>query len=129
MFCRLAHFFTNQSIEKSFTKIADWLAPGGKIYFIALSPYHYTLREKFLLIFKKRKKTGDQNPGYIDNMREFISKSEDKVPQFMNTFDEDTIEKLINLNTFTIKDLKLFDYTSNNSDGKGFVGLEIEKKI
>lgn len=127
LFCRLGHFFTDEMLIESFNKAYKWLAPMGKIFFVALSPYHYTLREYFLPIFKKRKDNNEKNLGYIQNMKEFIPRSADKIPMFMNCFDEDSFLNLMKKTKFKIKEVTLFDYSSKNSDGKGFIGAELVK--
>lgn len=127
LFCRLGHFFTDEMLIESFNKAYKWLTPRGKIFFVALSPYHYTLREHFLPIFKKRRDNNKKNLGYIENMKEFIPRSSDKIPEFMNCFDEDSFSNLIQETKFTIKEVTLFDYSSRNSDGKGFIGAELIK--
>ncbi len=128
LFCRLGHFFDDQTLIKSFKKAYQYLLPEGKLFFVAVSPHHYTLREKFLPLFKKRKQNKEENIGCIENMRDYIPRSKDKIPKFMNCFDEDTIQQLIRETEFLIVENSLFDYGTNNSDGRGFIGVEMIKK-
>lgn len=127
LFCRLGHFFTNETLIRCFNIIYECLALKGRLFYVGISPYHYTLRDRFLPIFLKRKVNNEKNSGYIDNMREYIPRSFDKIPMFMNCFDEDTFTNLIKETNFIIKEITLFDYRRNNSNGKGFLGVELIK--
>ncbi len=127
--CRVSHFFTTEQMLMSLYKIYEMLVPGGSLFFVSVSPYHYTLRDKFLPIFLDRKESGDNNPGYIDNMKQYmpLPESAEYVPEFLNTFDVDTITKLMKINNFEIIEGRLFDYSKNNSQGKGFTGVWAKK--
>jgi cyclopropane fatty-acyl-phospholipid synthase-like methyltransferase len=38
----MMHFLTPQEASAGFSKIYDWLVPGGKLFFIVITPYHFT---------------------------------------------------------------------------------------
>lgn len=126
LFCRVGHFFTEDNMIDSLKKIHKILIPGGSLFFVSVSPYHYTLAKEFLPIFLERKKNGDKNPGYIHNMKKYMPspKSSDFVPDFLNAWDVSTISKLLKINNFEIITGEYFDYSQNNSQGMGFTGVE-----
>jgi hypothetical protein len=129
LFCRVGHFFTEEKMLDSLKKIHDMLAVGGSLFFVSVSPYHYTLLKDFLPVFLERKKRGDKNPGYIDNMKKYMPSPESSIfiPNFLNAWDISTISRLLKINSFKINRAELFDYSQNNSQGKGFVGIEARK--
>lgn len=129
LFCRVGHFFTEERMQDSLNKIHQMLVSGGGLFFVSVSPYHYTLEQEFLPIFLERKERGDKNPGYIDNMKKYMPSPESSnfIPEFLNAWDVSTILKLLKNNNFAIKEAKLFDYSENNSKGKGFTGIEAYK--
>jgi SAM-dependent methyltransferase len=129
LFCRVGHFFTTEKMLESLKKIYNILVPGGSLYFTSVSPYHYTFAQDFLPRFLERKKRGEANPGYIENMKQYMPSFESTqfVPEFLNAWDIDTISKLLKISKFNIIEKRLFDYSKNNSNGKGFTGVQAIK--
>ncbi len=130
LFCRLGHFFTTKQMLASLTKIHNILLPGGDLFFTALAPYHYSLKEKFLPTFLERLKQDDPNPGYISDMSIYMPdpNSSKFVPKFMNCFSPQSLDKLIDKSLFELKTLSLWDYATNNSNGQGFTIMHLRKK-
>ncbi|RTK94075.1 MAG: class I SAM-dependent methyltransferase [Rickettsiales bacterium] len=120
---RMMHFLDVDQFKLGMKKIHNWLKPSGKFIFITLSPYHYTLNEHFQPIFNKRWSLGDHWPGLIDNNKELAGVLADDVPDFIQVFDVEQLELLMPQFGFNIDKVKLFDYESNDSNGKGHVGM------
>jgi SAM-dependent methyltransferase len=125
--CRIAHFLTGEEILEGFKRIHKWLAPGGRFYFVALSPYHHLLREKFLPIYLEKLEKGEEWPGIIENMQEYNPKEAKDIPNLMHAFEERIMEPVLAKSDFIIKNMKKFDYSTNNSNGIGYLGFVAEK--
>lgn len=128
LLCRMAHFLKGEEIELGINKIHNWLIPGGKLYFVSLSPYHHLLREKFLPIYKQRFKDGDKWPGIITSMQEYNPSEKDDIPNFLHVFDIEIMSALLERHGFAIEKIKLFDYSNLSSDNLGYIGV-VAKKI
>lgn len=122
--CRVAHFLTGDEMAEGLKKVYDWLAPGGKLYFVTLSPYHHILRETFLPIYLQRVEDGEEWPGIVPNLQELASPEEAKdLPTFLHVFDEPIIRARMQKIGFEVEQVDLLDYSSMNSDGRGYIGV------
>lgn len=128
LICRVAHFFTGEQIETGFKKIHKWLIPGGKLYFVSLTPYHHLLRDNFLQTYIKNYDQGVKWPGLITNFREYNPKEADDIPNLFHVFDDKLMKKLLTEIGFDIEEMTYFDYSTNMSDQKGYIGFIAEKK-
>lgn len=129
LMCRVGHFFTAQEIHDSFKKIYNWLVPGGKLYFIATSPYHHMFLDSFADSFHEKLENGDDTAGYFHGLKEMLPEVAEYIPNFMHLFNEESITRFIKPHGFTISNCKLFDYEAQNSKGRGFVAMEATKPI
>ena len=131
LFCRVGHFFTAEEMQDTLVKIYNMLTKGGGLFFVSVSPYHYSLANDFLPIFLEKKANGEKNPGYVHNMKQYmpLKESAKYVPEFLNAWDVDIMSKLLEVNGFEIKQSGLFDYDKNNSQGKGFTGIHAIKPL
>lgn len=63
---RCMHHFKPDMIERMFERAHEWLAPGGRLYIITMSFFHYA-GEKYLQGILERKKAGVEWPGEIND--------------------------------------------------------------
>ena len=120
---RMMHFLDVEQFKIGMQKIHDWLMPGGQFIFITLSPYHYTLNDKFSPIYKKRWNEGNPWPGIVENNKELAGILVDDVPESIQVFDIEQLELLMPKFGFKINKIKLFDFKSFDSNGVGHIGM------
>ena len=126
---RVMHFLKGEEIERGLRKINEWLVPNGKFYFTAVSPYHASVREKFLPIYKKRVEEQIEWPGVIENHWSIAPMHEPYVEQFLNVFDLPQLSNLLPKHGFRIDKINLFSYQGDTTSGDighiGFVATKI----
>ena len=122
------HFLNGDEIQSSFDKINKWLLPGGKLFFSAITPYHFTLRDHFLPIYNKRRLANDPWPGRVDENKSLAGDLAPDVPDSIQVFDIPQLKELVPKHGFKIEKIKLYDYQSNDSNGKGHVGFVAVKE-
>lgn len=121
---RMLHFLDIEEIQEGLKSIHNWLVPEGNFYFISVTPYHASLRDKFLTIYKQREANGEKWPGRIESQWEIAPQHESFVPEFLHVFDIPKLEELLPEYGFKIEKISLFDYPNDfDSAGKGHVGL------
>lgn len=120
---RVMHFLNEDEIQTGFDKLNEWLVPGGKLFFSAITPYHFTLRDNFLPIYNERWLANDPWPGKVEGNKSLAGDLAQDVPDSIQVFDVPQLEGLMPKHGFTIEKIKLYDYQSNDSDGKGHVGF------
>ncbi|MDP4708704.1 MAG: class I SAM-dependent methyltransferase [Rickettsiaceae bacterium] len=124
---RMMHFLTPQEASAGFNKIYDWLVPGGKFFFIVITPYHFTLRDKFLPTYNKRFLAKESWPGRVESNKQLAGELALDVPDSILVFDVEELQSLLPQYGFRIDKIKRFDYKSHDSDSKGHVGLVATK--
>lgn len=65
------HFFEPQHFDHSLAELNRLLAPGGKIYLTAKTPYS-TRYNSFIPVYEHRIREKIANPGYIDNVAAWV---------------------------------------------------------
>ena len=121
---RILHFLDGPTIEIGLNKIHNWLKPKGKLFFIAVTPYHAAIREGFLETYKKRVINGEKWPGVIENQWEINPNHKEFVEPYLHVFDIPLLQTLLPKHGFEIDKINLFDYPKDtDSGGKGHVGL------
>ncbi len=130
---RVLHFFDGPCIEHSAQRAFRWLAPGGKIFIVAETPYLGTFRE-FIPIYEERKKAGIPWPGLVDNISRFIPPDHAKaLPKMMNLLDEDVLVRVFKKTGFAIErsgTMARPDFPTNvQFDGRESVGLIARKEL
>ena len=124
---RMMHFLSPQEASAGFSKIHNWLVPGGKLFFIVITPYHFTLRDKFLPIYNKRVLANESWPGRVEHNKQLAGDLAPDVPDSILVFDVEELKLLLPQYGFKVDKIKRFDYKINDSDGKGHVGLVATK--
>lgn len=126
---RMMHFLDIEQFKTGMKKIYNWLKPGGKFVFIALSPYHYTLVDKFSPIYKERWTSGNHWPGLVEDNKKLAGILAEDVPDFIQVFDIDQLELVMPQFGFNIDKIKLFDFESYDSNGRGHIGMIATKIV
>lgn len=128
---RVFHFFTGDQLRKMFSKLWNWLQPGGRIYIVTETPYLGNLT-KFIPIYEERKRQKDPFPGFIEDFPKFAISRTSHLPSFMNFLDVDVLSQLAKDAEFNI--IRCHTFSRNEFppdlrfDGRESVGLIAEKK-
>lgn len=84
---RVCHFLTADEMETGFARMAEWLAPGGKLFLHALTPYAQAC-PGFAPVFAARKRAGELWPGVIANVGDYDRPHDDShSPPMLHVFD------------------------------------------
>lgn len=92
---RVLHFLAGDDIDTSVRKMAQWLAPGGRLYLIADTPYG--IWRKKIAEFEADKAAGMRWPGMMVGLHNFLPA--DRPPQptdkppFMNVLDPELLAR------------------------------------
>jgi hypothetical protein len=106
------HFFSPEEVEGTFQKAMQWLAPGGRLYIITMSPYHYSAH-KFLDTYKKRVQNGDKWPGVAASfMKDYGQNHPGNIPDYLHFLDPQVITRVAYQYGFIIKKMELFGIDS-----------------
>lgn len=131
LLCRVMHFFKEDEIEQAITKMTKWLVPGGRIFIITMSPYH-SLFQEILPAYIQKVKGNVPWPGMIHNMHQLAPHLKHHIPNFLHVMEHGTLGKFFEQRGFKIVEDSFFDYPhpkAEKSDGKGYYGVILEKKI
>jgi len=130
---RIIHFIDGDDIEIGLDKIHSWLVPGGKFYFIAVTPYHNSISRGFLEKYQKNVLSGVKWAGVIENQWEINPDHKEYVEPYLHVFDIPQLEKLLPKHGFKIDKISLFNYEKDTTGGDkghvGFVATKIQKQI
>lgn len=91
---RVLHFLTGEDVDASVRKMAAWLAPGGRLYLVADTPYG-VWRGK-IPEFEAGKAAGERWPGLMVGLHNYLAGGSGKPiekPPFMNLLDPDLLAR------------------------------------
>lgn len=91
---RVLHFLEGTDVEASVRKMATWLAPGGRLYLVADTPYGIW-RGK-IPEFEAAKAGGERWPGMMVGLHNYLAAKSGKPiekPAFMNLLDPDLLAR------------------------------------
>jgi len=101
------HFLSGSQVREGLAAISRWLAPGGKVYIASETPFMGIFKS---LDFEARRKSGmSEFPGLMT--REEISKYSphaSNLPELMNWFDAETLERELKKVGLVIEGLEYF---------------------
>ncbi len=87
------HFLTGPQLEQGFASIAHWLAPGGKLFIQASTPWQQPWQE-FVPVFQARRKAGAEWPGWIEDTREYSTHRKlSQIPPSIHLLDDATLRR------------------------------------
>ncbi len=135
---KVFHFFTPEQLELAVKHLFLLLKPEGQIFITALSPYlkHY---EKFIPEYERRVSAGEEYPGYIKKLRDYIDISNSTPLQITNMIDETflfldpkTLKEVFERNGFKILECKFVPLSHKSKlwhhDGREYVILIAKKE-
>jgi SAM-dependent methyltransferase len=92
---RVLHFLTGEDVDASVRKMATWLAPGGRLYLVADTPYGVWRRK--IPEFEAGKASGERWPGLMVGLHNYLAggKPDQPIekPPFMNVLDPDLLAR------------------------------------
>jgi SAM-dependent methyltransferase len=127
------HFFSPEVLERSAEVLFRALAPGGKAFLTASSPYIKFLSE-FTRLYEEEKAAGSRYPGWMGNVKNFLSPQQsENLPPSMHFLDPEVLSKVFGAAGFVIETAKFYyreDCTEGMYlDGRENVGLIALKPI
>lgn len=125
LMCRVAHFFNEKEMEETIKKCFKILKPGGKLFFVTMSPYHHKLNG-FIEIYNKRWKSGITWPGIITDMHKYVPDLAPQVPKFVHVMEQRVMKKHLEAIGFKIEKMSLFNYRKEEDKKKNRV---LDKEI
>ncbi len=123
---RVFNFLTGKEIELGLTKIYKWLKPGGKVYIITETVYKELFCE-IIPIVHERIKDNVEWPGEIDDVKHYMTKRKDYLPNRLHFLCDKTLTRLFHKAGFTIEKCSFFSKSNippdARCDGKETVGI------
>lgn len=87
------HFLTGAQVRQGMESIAHWLAPGGRVFIQASTPWQAPWRE-FVEVFEGRRRAGAEWPGWMEDTREFSKHRKlSQIPGSLHLLDEGTLRR------------------------------------
>jgi SAM-dependent methyltransferase len=120
---RVIHFLTGDEVRLAIGKMHSWLRPGGRLFLIADTPYtgfwFSTAPE-----YERRKASGDEWPGFIDNVAPLLSKEQvpDGMLPYLNPLDPDILRRECEAAGFTVEEAA-FTGRGGEPDGNQHAGI------
>lgn len=125
------HFLTPPQMEQGFAAIYHWLAPGGRLFVQASTPFQQPFQE-FVPEFLARKRSGQPAPGWIENTRDYSAHRRlDQIPASLHLLDDATLRRFAEAAGLHVIDAWLYRRSdlpaSLNLDGRECAGLIAER--
>ncbi|MCE2716095.1 MAG: class I SAM-dependent methyltransferase [Pseudomonadota bacterium] len=128
---RVVHFLNPSQMELAMDKIVEWLKPGGSVFIVTMSPYHYSLKG-FDTTYEERWENGNPWPGEIHNMRSYIPDCAKDIPDYLHVMDTRPLIQALEKRGMVIKQAYLFNYKrlkSRGEDVNGYCAIEAQKPM
>ncbi len=119
---RVFHFFDGAALERAAAKMFKMLAPGGKVFITADSPYLGTLKE-FLPEYERRNAAFEKWPGLIEDMSVYEPNevAEGLIPKTMHFLDPEVLFRTFKGAGFLVETAEFFARSEGFS---GFLRLD-----
>lgn len=131
LICRVMHFFDGPRVERAAAKAFNWLAPGGKVFVIAETPFIGTARA-FFSTYEARRTAGNPWPGVVENVAAHDPNRAGSLPSLFHLLDEQVLTRVFTVAGFTIERAECFarpDYPADiRLDGRESIGMVAVKK-
>jgi len=130
---RVLHFLAGDDVEASVRKMATWLAPGGRLYLVADTPYG-VWRGK-IPEFEAGKVAGERWPGMMVGLHNYLAGGKPgkpiEKPPFMNLLDPDLLARTCTEAGLNVTDAAFIDRTDfaglGRMDGRENAGVRATK--
>jgi SAM-dependent methyltransferase len=102
------HFLTAPQMEQGFDSIAHWLAPGGKLFVQASTPFQQPFRD-FVPVFQARRRAGQPWPGWMEDTAEFSAHRKlGQIPKSLHLLDDVTLRRAAEAAGLVVEDAWLY---------------------
>lgn len=102
------HFLTGPQMEQGFASIAHWLAPGGKFFVQASTPWQQPFRD-FVPVFQARRKAGADWPGWLEDTAEYSTHRKlSQIPPSLHLLDDVTLRRKAEAAGLIVEDAWLY---------------------
>ncbi len=126
LIARVLHFLDGPTIDFAMQKIAEWLAPGGKLFIVAETPYLRNF-QRFQPIYEARKMAGAKWPGFVENVHEIAPDRAKFLPKTMHLLDVEVLRRAAEEAGLYVEKIHTFprpDFPEDiRFDGRESVGL------
>ncbi len=123
---RVLHFFDGPRIEHTAARLHHWLAPGGKAFIVADTPYLNNY-QRYLPRYEARRQQGERWPGYMPQLRALNHARAAFLPRCFHFLDCEVLTRTFAEAGFEVEVCRLFareDYPDDlRCDGREGVGL------
>jgi SAM-dependent methyltransferase len=87
------HFLTGPQLSLGLSAIAHWLAPGGKLFVQAATPWQKPF-QRFISVFEARRQAGADWPGWMEKTADFSSHRRlSQIPPSIHLLDDQTLRR------------------------------------
>ena len=121
------HFLTGDELMAGFQLMARWLAPGGRLFVQAGTPYQQPFAA-FVPVYEARVAAGELWPGWVEDARAISTHRKlDQIPRSLHLLDEAVLNRLVTLGGLQVE--RVWTYRrhdlprSMHLDGREGVGL------
>lgn len=102
------HFLSGPQLEQGLAAIARWLAPGGKLFVQASTPWQKPFRA-FVPVFERRRDAREDWPGWIENTRDFSTHRKlNQIPASLHLLDDLTLRRIAEAAGLAVQDAWLY---------------------
>jgi len=102
------HFLTGPQLTQGLLSIAHWLAPGGKLFIQASTPWQEPWQE-FIPVFEARRKAGAEWPGWMEDTRAYSTHRKlSQIPPSLHLLDDDTLRRACETAALQVEDAWLY---------------------
>ncbi|HEU0121466.1 MAG TPA: class I SAM-dependent methyltransferase [Bryobacteraceae bacterium] len=102
------HFLTGPQLEQGFASIAHWLAPGGKLFVQASTPFQQPFQE-FAPVFLQLRKSGHPFPGWIaDTSTVSTHRRLNQIPKSIHLLDDKSLRRFAEAAQLEVEDAWLY---------------------
>lgn len=131
LLARMLHFLDGVSIDAGFRKLGRWMAPGGKVFGLAVTPFLQKL-VSFMPTYEERRVRGERWPGLIEDVSVFDPEGAAGLPAMMNFLDPEVLERTFRESGFEVEEMQLFSRPEHvgemRLDGRELVGFVARRR-
>lgn len=125
------HFLTGPQLARGLKSIAHWLAPGGKLFILAATPWQKPW-ERFVPVFEARRAESDVWPGWMERTADYSSHRRlGQIPSSIHLLDDETLRRAVEAAGLAVTETTLYRRgdlpASLFHDGRECVALIAEK--